>query len=79
MSNVELILNMLAEASTTEISQQVQPETLETNKEVAQKGGEVAKAARVQLEETTGKSVVTSKNAKNFITLGSKTDDEPQT
>ncbi|MEF9921137.1 MAG: BRO family protein [Erysipelotrichaceae bacterium] len=49
MSNVELILNMLAEASTTEISQQVQPETLETNKEVAQKGGEVAKAARVQL------------------------------
>ncbi|MEG0313983.1 MAG: hypothetical protein RR646_01830 [Erysipelotrichaceae bacterium] len=51
---------MLVEASTTEISQQLKPETFETNKEVARKGGNVAKAARVQLEETTGKTVVTS-------------------
>ena len=69
MSNVELILNMLAEASTTEISQNEKPETFEENKNVARKGGKVAKAARVQLEETTGKSVVTSKNAKDLQSL----------
>ena len=69
MSNVELILNMLAEASTTEISQNENPETFEENKNVARKGGNVAKAARVQLEETTGKSVVTSKNAKDLQAL----------
>ena len=69
MSNVELILNMLAEASTTEISQNEKPETFEENKNVARKGGNVAKAARVQLEETTGKSVVTSKNAKDLQAL----------
>ncbi|MEG2286233.1 MAG: hypothetical protein RSB90_11780, partial [Eubacterium sp.] len=78
MSNVELILNMLAEASTTEISQQVQPETFEANKEVARKGGKVAKAARVQLEESTGKSVVTSRNAKDIAALPPHLDDEPQ-
>ena len=69
MSNVELILNMLAEASTTEISQNEKPETFEENKNVARKGGKVAKAARVQLEETTGKSVVTGKNAKDLQSL----------
>lgn len=69
MSNVELILNMLAEASTTEISQNEKPETFEENKNVARKGGNVAKAARVQLEETTGKSVVTSKNVKDLQAL----------
>ena len=69
MSNVELILNMLAEASTTEISQNEKPETFEENKNVARKGGKVAKAARVQLEETTGKSVVTNKNAKDLQSL----------
>ena len=66
MSNVELILNMLAEASTTEISQNENPRTFEENINVAIKGGTVAKAARVQLEETTGKSVLTSKNAKDL-------------
>lgn len=66
MSNVELILNMLAEASTTEISQNENPRTFEENINVAIKGGTVAKAARVQLEETTGKSVLTSKNANDL-------------
>lgn len=66
MSNVELILTMLAEASTTEISQNENPRTFEENINVAIKGGTVAKAARVQLEETTGKSVLTSKNAKDL-------------
>lgn len=63
MSNLELVLNMLAEASTTEISKEKQPETFEENKKVARQGGLVANAAKNQLEETTGKKVVTGKNA----------------
>ncbi len=64
MTNLELVLNMLAEASTTEISKDKKPETFIENKIVAKKGGEVAKAARMQLENTTGKKVVTKLNAK---------------
>ena len=64
MTNLELVLNMLAEASTTEISKQKEPETFEENKTVARQGGQVSNAARKQLEETTGKKVVTNKNAK---------------
>ena len=64
MTNLELVLNMLAEASTTEISKDKKPKTFTENKEVARKGGNVAKAARVQLEKTTGKEVVTRLNAK---------------
>ena len=63
MTNLELVLNMLAEASTTEISKQKEPETFEENKTMARQGGQVANAARKQLEETTGKKVVTSKKA----------------
>lgn len=66
MSNMELILTMLAEASTTEISKAQNPKGLEKNKEVARKGGAVAKAARQDLEKETGGSVITSKNAKDF-------------
>jgi hypothetical protein len=66
MTNLELVLNMLAEASTTEISKQKEPETFEENKTVARQGGQVANAARKQLEETTGKKVVTSKNVKSI-------------
>ncbi len=66
MTNLELVFNMLAEASTTEISKKQEPETFEENKEVARKGGNVAKAARLQLEKNTGKSVVTKLNAKNL-------------
>jgi hypothetical protein len=65
MSNLELVLNMLAEASTTEISKQQLPEGLEENKTVAQKGGGVAKKARVEIEKQTGKSVVTDQSMKN--------------
>ena len=64
MTNLELVLNMLAEASTTEISKDKNPKTFNEHKIVAQKGGKVAKAARVQLENTTGKKVVTKQNAK---------------
>lgn len=76
MTNVELILNMLAEASTTEISQTEQPETFEENRQVAQKGGKVAKVARQQLEKTTGRKVVTSQNAKNPKALAQPVHDD---
>ncbi len=66
MTNLELVLNMLAEASTTEISKKKEPKTFHENKVVARKGGNVAKAARLQLEKTTGKNVVTKLNAKNL-------------
>jgi len=66
MTNLELVLNMLVEASTTEISKEKVPKTFDENKKVAKEGGNVAKAARVQLENTTGKKVVTGKNAKQI-------------
>jgi len=64
MTNLELVLNMLAEASTTEISKAQKPSGMTENKKVARKGGSVAKEARKKLEAQTGKSVITSKNAK---------------
>ena len=67
MTNVELALNILAEASTTEISKEKDPVGFDESKVVAKEGGEVAKIAREQLEKKIGKSVVTSKNAKNFL------------
>jgi hypothetical protein len=66
MTNLELVLNMLAEASTTEISKDKKPVTFRENRIVAKKGGEVAKVARKQLESTTGKKVVTSQNARQI-------------
>ena len=62
MSNMELVLNMLAEVSTTEISKSKKPKTLEENKSVAKQGGSVAKEARKKLELETGKSVITDEN-----------------
>ena len=67
MTNTELILNMLAEASTKDISQATNPKDLEESKIVASQGGNVAKVAREALESKTGKKVVTSKNAKNIL------------
>jgi len=66
MTNIELVLNMLAEASTTEISKEKNPKTFNENRQVAQKGGSVAKAARKKLEDSTGKKVVTKLNAKQL-------------
>jgi hypothetical protein len=66
MTNLELVLNMLAEASTTEISKEKQPHTLAENTKVAQQGGSVAAAARQKLELETGKKVVSKLNAKNL-------------
>lgn len=64
MTNTELILNMLAEASAKDISQATNPETFEENAKVAFQGGNVAKVARLELEQKTGKKVVSSINAK---------------
>jgi hypothetical protein len=67
MTNTELILNMLAEASTKDISQAVKPKDFEASKKVAKQGGNVAKVAMIELEAKTGKKVVTSLNAKAIL------------
>ena len=63
MTNIELALNTLAEAAATEISKQQQPRGLNQNMQVAKSGGSVAKAAREQLENQLGNSVISPKNA----------------
>ena len=67
MSNLELVLNMLAEASTTEISKKQKPEGLAENKSVAQKGGHAAKQARLEIEKQTGEPVVSRNNAQQLL------------
>ncbi len=67
MTNTELILNMLAEASTKDISAATQPKDFEESKKVAKQGGNVANVARKELEAKTGKNVVTSINAKSIL------------
>ena len=67
MTNTELILNMLAEASTNEISKATDPSTFNEHLNVAHKGGSIAKEARLKLEKEIGKSVVTPTNAKQGI------------
>ena len=73
MTNTELILNMLAEASTKDISEAVNPKDFEESKKVAKHGGDVAKVARKELEAKTGKKVVSSLNANVLQLKGSKT------
>lgn len=67
MTNTELILNMLAEASTKDISKAVNPDTFEDNINVAKQGGNVANVARKELEAKTGQKVVSSSNAKLLL------------
>lgn len=69
MSTLELVLNMLAEATTTEISKSTEPQTFEENKRVAQRGGRIAGNARKEIEADTGKPVITEKNAIDFSQL----------
>ena len=69
MTNKELVLNMLAELSTKEISEATDPGNLNEHKKVARQGGEVARNARLELEAKTGRKVVTPLNAKNSILL----------
>ncbi len=74
MTNTELVLNMLAELSTTKISETQNPETFNEHADVARRGGSIARDARLKLEEETGKKVVTPLNAKAVIQL--KSNDE---
>lgn len=79
MTNTELILNMLAETATTDLSKEHNPETFGENIDVAQKGGNVALSARLELEKQLGHSVVTPLNAKKYLNQIDKTgkdDDE---
>ena len=67
MSNLELVLNMLAEATTTEISKKQKPKTFSQNKTIARKGGQIAGNTRKEIEEQIGSKIVSPKNAKNMI------------
>ena len=67
MTNEELVLNMLAELSATSITRSENPSTMEENKEVAARGGKVARVAREELEAQTGKKVVSPLSAKRFF------------
>jgi prophage antirepressor len=69
MSTLELVLNMLAEATTTELTNIHNPNGLEENKKVAKRGGAIAGNTRKEIEADTGKSVITSKNAVDFSKL----------
>ena len=66
MTNLELVLNMLAEATTTEISKEKKPETFEQSKQIARKGGSVAGNTRKEIEQNIGKKVVSKLNAKSL-------------
>ena len=63
MTNLELVLNMLAEATTAEISKENNPVTFDDNKKIAKKGGEIAGDTREKIEQQTGKNIVSSQNA----------------
>lgn len=78
MTNTELILNMLAEASTKDISAATNPKDFEESKKVAKQGGNVAKVARKELEAKTGKKVVTSLNAKTALQLNEGNKKKPK-
>ena len=69
MTNKELVLNMLAELSTKEISEVSQPETFDDHKDIARRGGGVAREARLKLEAETGQKVVSSLNAKRILQI----------
>ena len=69
MTTLEIVLNMLAEATTTELTKTVNPQGLEENRKVAKEGGGIAGNARKEIEQKTGKSVITSKNAVDLSKL----------
>ncbi len=76
MTNKELLLNMLAELSTKEISESRNPETFAQHAEIAQQGGGIARNARLELEEKTGKSVISPLNAKAGLLMNKKEEGE---
>lgn len=78
MSNIELILNMLAEATTSEISKEKKPATFTESKIIARQGGQVAGNARKEIESRTGKDVITPLNAKDYLELDKQSENEIQ-
>ena len=76
MTNKELVLNMLAELSTKEISESRNPETFAQHAEIAQQGGGIARNARLELEEKTGKSVISPLNAKAGLLMNKREEGE---
>ncbi|GHU68213.1 phage antirepressor [Bacteroidia bacterium] len=72
MTNKELVINMLAELSTKEISEVSNPETFPEHEDVARRGGNIAKEARMKLEAETGKKVVSPLNAKSILSIENK-------
>ena len=76
MTNIELVLNMLAEVTTTAISKQENPKTFEENKKVARRGGNVANDAKKRIEEETGKKVISPLNANNKNLLEIKSNED---
>ncbi len=76
MTNKELVLNMLAELSTKEISETTNPESFPEHEDVARRGGNIAKEARLKLESETGKKVVSPLNAKSIHAIEQKRDEE---
>ena len=72
MTNLELVLNMLAEASTTAISMKKRPKGLPANRQVARQGGVVAGKARAEIEKRTGESVITGASAHAFPRIHSR-------
>ncbi|MPM73564.1 hypothetical protein SDC9_120546 [bioreactor metagenome] len=76
MTNKELVLNMLAELSTKEISETTNPESFPEHEEVAKRGGNIAKEARLKLEAETGKKVVSPLNAKSIHAIEQKKDED---
>ena len=78
MTNRELVMNMLAELSTKEISESQNPETFGDHIDVARQGGEIARNARMELEAKTGKPVVSPMNAKDGLLLNQKIDNNKE-
>jgi hypothetical protein len=72
MTNLELILNMLAEATTTQISKNKKPENFEGSKKVAKEGGTIAGNARKEIEKKSGKKVISQKSSKGNMLQGNK-------
>ena len=73
MTNLEMAFNILAEASTTELSKQRDPQGMEEQKKVAKEGGSVAKVARKQLEDQLGRSIISPTKAKDYLKIEEST------
>lgn len=76
MTNLELVLNMLAEATTTEISKEKRPKTFKENQKIAKQGGTIAGNTLKEIEAKSGKKIVTRENAKQLTEKKNKELDE---